>query len=280
VSTLIQIWWTSLVLVSVINVGLWLATALRLRRERATVSQRTFRSRATQVGLSAVYVLVCGFRSALPRADVQRICLVDSWLSSVALGRTLATVAELCFAVQWALLVRELGRAARSRAAAAISCLLVPLIAFAELASWYAVITTNFLGNVVEQSTWTLCGLLILASCAIMWRRSGAAARRVMAVCSGIIGCFVLFMTTVDVPGYYARWRADQAGGKDYLGWSEGPVDAAGRWIVTGSLEAWEGELAWMALYFSVGVWTSIWMGRVRPARGFGGDEQISRAGS
>jgi len=33
--------------------------------------------------LSAVYVFGCAFRSILPRADVQRICLFNTWLSSV-----------------------------------------------------------------------------------------------------------------------------------------------------------------------------------------------------
>jgi len=44
--------------------------------------------------LCAAYVFGCAFRSFLPRAEV--ICLFDTWLSSVALGRTVATAAEIC----------------------------------------------------------------------------------------------------------------------------------------------------------------------------------------
>jgi hypothetical protein len=47
--------------------------------------------------LSAAYVFACAFRSFLPRADIQRICLFDTWLSSVTVGRSVATVAEICF---------------------------------------------------------------------------------------------------------------------------------------------------------------------------------------
>ena len=47
--------------------------------------------------LCAAYVFGCAFRSLLPRADVQRICLFDTWLSSVVVGRSVATVAEICF---------------------------------------------------------------------------------------------------------------------------------------------------------------------------------------
>jgi hypothetical protein len=54
-----------------------------------------------QLSLSTPFVLVA-FRSFLPRADVQRITLVDVWLSGVLVGRTVATIAELCFVAQWA----------------------------------------------------------------------------------------------------------------------------------------------------------------------------------
>jgi hypothetical protein len=59
--------------------------------------------------LCAAYVFGCAFRSFLPRADVQRICLFDTWLSSVMIGRSLATVAEVCFAAQWAIVLHQLG---------------------------------------------------------------------------------------------------------------------------------------------------------------------------
>ena len=59
--------------------------------------------------LCAAYVFGCAFRSFLPRADVQRICLFDTWLSSVMVGRSVATVAEVCFAAQWAIVLHQLG---------------------------------------------------------------------------------------------------------------------------------------------------------------------------
>ena len=59
--------------------------------------------------LSAAYVFGCAFRSVLPRGDVQRICLFDTWLSQPSLvGRSVATVAEICFIIQWALVLRQL----------------------------------------------------------------------------------------------------------------------------------------------------------------------------
>src|ERR1700743_3820576 len=57
-----------------------------------------------------VYVVWCAYRSVFPVFDVPRQCLVDSWLSSVLIGRFVATCAELCFVAQWALLLREAAR--------------------------------------------------------------------------------------------------------------------------------------------------------------------------
>ena len=64
--------------------------------------------------LCGAYVFGCAFRSILPRADVQRIVLFDTWLSSVMVGRTVATVAEICFVIQWAIVLRLLANHARS----------------------------------------------------------------------------------------------------------------------------------------------------------------------
>lgn len=173
----VQIWWTALSVVAVLNMGLWVNAARVLARKAPALPDEVLQRRRTQLWLSLVYVVVCAFRSFLPRADVQRICLVDSWWSNIAVGRTLATVAELCFAIQWALLVHELGRTTGNRYVVGISRMLVPLIVFAECASWYAVLTTRFLGNALEQSTWTFCGLLVLICCAVMWTRAAASGR-------------------------------------------------------------------------------------------------------
>ena len=54
-----------------------------------------------------MYVGVCGF-SLFPRVDLERRCLWDTWLSAIQRGRTAATIAEVCFALQRALFVRRL----------------------------------------------------------------------------------------------------------------------------------------------------------------------------
>ncbi len=81
-----------LTLVSGVNIAVWFLLYRELQPAAGPSSN-------PDVGLMllfcAAYVFGCAFRSLLPRADVQRICLFDTWLSSVMVGRSVATVAEV-----------------------------------------------------------------------------------------------------------------------------------------------------------------------------------------
>ena len=93
-------WWSILCAVSCLNVLAWAASVAYFRRRRTSLHPTTWASIRLQMLLSAGYVLGCAYRSVFPVYDVKRLCLVDSWLSSVLVGRSVATFAELCFAVQ------------------------------------------------------------------------------------------------------------------------------------------------------------------------------------
>jgi hypothetical protein len=101
-------WWGLLTLVSVANIAVWVVLYRNLHEPQAGTLGGRF-GIELMLGLCAAYVFGCAFRSLLPRADVQRICLFDTWLSSVMVGRTVATVAEVCFAIQWAIILHRLG---------------------------------------------------------------------------------------------------------------------------------------------------------------------------
>jgi hypothetical protein len=177
------------------------------------------------------------------------------------MGRSIATAAELCFVIQWAIVLRELGRIAHSDTARNISRLIVPLIALAEVCSWYAVISTNFLGNVLENSLWTVTFTLVavaLARLAMSFR--GVVQLLIVATAAGAAG-YVLFMSTVDVPMYVLRWQVDLTDGRQILGFVAGLQDVASHWVVTHSIAQWRGEIPWMSLYFSVAVWASLLLG-------------------
>jgi hypothetical protein len=256
----VALWWSFLVAVSFLNFVLLLGLRACYRANPFGAPKAIFAIEPLAL-LSAVYVVGCAFRSILPRADVQRICLFNTWLSSVLVGRSIATAAELCFAVQWAIVIYELGRIAHSDTAKNISRLIVPLIAVAEVFSWYAVISTDFLGNVVENSLWTVAFTLVaiaLVRLAMSFR--GIAQWIIATIAVGAAG-YVLFMSIVDVPMYVLRWQAELADGQQSLGFFAGLQDLASRWVVTRSFAQWHNEILWMSLYFSVAVWASLLLG-------------------
>jgi hypothetical protein len=72
------------------------------------------------------------------------------------------------------------------------------------------------------------------------------------------IAAYLAFLVTVDVPMYLNR-RQDRlaVGGKD-LSPLEGLRDASTRWVVTHDFAQWKDEIAWMSLYFTAAVWSSL----------------------
>jgi hypothetical protein len=257
-STGVFVWWTALCAVSVFNICGWRLSAVALARSQTVVDPAAYVFQRRQLVLSAVYVLGCAFRSILPRADVQRIGLFDSWASSVMVGRSVATVAELCFVIQWALLLHKSARDAGCNYCVMLSWVVVPLIVVAEVCSWYAVLTTCYIGNAIEESLWALVAGLLIVGFFTLWPRCVASHRPFLAAVLLMGIAYVAFMSMVDVPMYVSRWLADEANGQQYLSLSQGLRDAGSRWTVTFGWEEWRTEIPWMSLYFSVGVWCSI----------------------
>jgi len=243
-------WWhRSLRAIAVLNIVLWSLCALAVARAHATS--------CSQLLLSAAYVAGCAFRSILPVIDIPRLALVDSRLSSVSIGRSVATVAELCFAAQWALMLHQMASLSGSPLGQAVSVALVPLIVLAEGCSWYAVLTTEQRAHAAENSLWGLSAALVVAAILVIGpHRSAALYPQVVA--GGAV--YLAFIFAYDVPMYWSRWLADQARGRHYLSIADGWVDVRRRGTVSHRWQDWKDEVAWMSLYFTFGVWSSIWL--------------------
>jgi hypothetical protein len=208
--------------------------------------------------LCAAYVFGCAFRSFLPRADVQRICLFDTWLSSVVVGRSVATVAEVAFAAQWAIVLYQLGAMTGAETVLNAAWVIVPLIVVAECFSWYAVLTRNFLGNAIENSIWAVAFFIVgIALGRLLPEFDGAVRAMFVLAIVGTAG-YLAFLLVVDVPMYLKRWRARLADGGRLLSPLEGLRDASTRWVVTHDIAEWKDEIPWMSLYFSAAVWSSL----------------------
>ena len=251
-------WWHFLCVGATFNVLAWTVSAAALRRRRPSMSMEGYVACRTQLMLSAVYVFGCAFRSALPVYDIPRLCLFNWWISSVIVGRSVATLAELCFVAQWALLLRRSARATGSAAASSVSGAVVPLIAIAEACSWYSVLTTSNVGHVLEESIWGSTATLLVASMIFMRARAVGAQRRMFLGWSVAGAAYVGFMFLHDVPMYLSRWVADEARGRRYLSIAQGLFDVSHHRVVSHRWQDWNSEIAWMSLYFSVAVWISI----------------------
>lgn len=242
-------WWTCLRAIAVFNVVLWAVACLPLAGRNTRVSWH--------VALSGVFVAVCALRSWLPRIDLERYCLVDSPLSSMFLGRSAATLAEICFAVQVALGLHQIGVMAGEQWIINASYAVVPPLVLAQFFCWYSVITLSHLGHAIEQSLWTatmgMVGLCLgfaapMVEGGVFWLIAGGAI---------LAAAFVAFMTLVDVPMYVRRWLQARREPTRYLSLREGLLDARSRRIPTNDWRVWRPEVAWLTGYFSVGVWIS-----------------------
>src|SRR3982074_2105720 len=198
-------WWGLLTLVSGVNIAVWflLYRYLGEQPNGLVITSGT----GLMLLLSAAYVFGCAFRSLLPRADVQRICLFDTWLSSVLVGRSVATVAEICFAAQWAIILHQMGTMTGADTTLNAAWVIVPLILIAECFSWYAVLTTNYLVNAIENSIWAVAFFIVgIGLCRLLPEFDGPV-RVVLAIAITGIVCYLAFLMTIDVPMYLSRWR-------------------------------------------------------------------------
>ena len=249
-------WWGLLATVSGANIAAWLLL-YRYLQTPSTDSLGTTSDIELMLFLSAAYVSGCAFRSFLPRADVQRICLFDTWLSSVTLGRSVATVAEICFAAQWAIILRELGTLTGAYATLSAAWLIVPLILIAECFSWHGVLTKHYLSNAIENGIWAVSFFIVgVGLCRLIPEFGGSGCAILVVAIIGIAG-YLLFLVAIDLPMYLTRWKHQRAG-LERLHPLEGLWDASVRWVVTHDIAEWKDEIPWMSLYFSAAVWASL----------------------
>jgi hypothetical protein len=242
-------WWLLLCAASAINAALWVALAL------AWPAASGFRR--WQLLLSAVFVVVCAFRSAFPRVDLERRCLWDTPLSSIALGRGLATVAEMAFIGQISLLFDKLATLGGAPWISSIGWGLLPLIAVAQVACWYAVVTRDHLGHAIEEMLWGAMVALVAVVLVVSAKHLS-----VFALVVGLVACAAAFtvMVFVDIPMYFRRRAEHTAAGARRFGLAEGFRDALLRRAPTRDFADWRPETIWMTPYFTLAVWLSLGM--------------------
>jgi hypothetical protein len=246
----LSLWLGSLAALAAFNVGLWIWIVRS--------ASPTTRYSETQLVLSGVYVGVCGFRSLFPRVDLERLCLWDTWLSAILIGRTAATIAEICFALQCGLFVHRLSDIASLPRLDAVAHAFVPLVILAEVVCWYAVLSLNHVGHAIEESLWALLMLILSAVLGTAALAVQGPLRLMLIAGCLVYGVGAALTVAFDVSMYVRRWRLTAAGVRLTL--ASGLRDTHRRRHPIFTWAVWREEVPWMTLYFSVGVWTSLAM--------------------
>ena len=246
----VSLWHALLSAISVFNIALWARSHQAARDSYG----------AREWALCGAFTFVCAFRSVLPRIDLERFVLVDHPLSSVFVGRSLATIAEVSFAAQVALALREVAAQSGVAWIGIYALAVVPLLATAQIFCWYSVATLNHGGHAIEESLWTVTHAGSGLCMALAYPSAPPALKPFCALGAVLALGFVAFMTTVDVPMYVRRWKAGRAANAAYLPVGEGLRDAWSRRLPTRRWEDWREEVAWLTMYFACAVWVSLAM--------------------
>ena len=199
--------------------------------------------------------------------------LWDTPFNSIAIDRTLACIGEICWGLQYSILLNQL-----NRELADVSCkpsLMVHMFSYAipvlviggEYACLWEVATTNNLYCVYEVVLWFVQYLLVFISAGVIWYTCWKAKVQISSKAKGFLGgCLVIGAIYVPydlvnvIPMYIHRYHQDQDNHVHYYAFWEGLKDAATRREVHKDWASWADDWLWMEFYFSVLVWTSLFM--------------------
>lgn len=184
--------------------------------------------------------------------------MFDNFFSSIFVGRTIATVAELGFIAQWAIVLNLIAQEVKDNKILFVSKIIFPMIFMAEIFSWYASVTTNTIGSVVEESLWGFSFLLISVAILTLNKHLVPYFKPWAHAFTAGLMMYVIYMFIVDVPFYYSKWQEGIINNKTYDSLESGLFKMMNHWKLSRQTEDWEYEFLWQGLYFSFGVWTSL----------------------
>tara|TARA_B100000795_G_scaffold177268_1_gene133987 strand:- start:1180 stop:2061 length:882 start_codon:yes stop_codon:yes gene_type:complete len=273
-NTLGWTWWSFMTLVSLFNVALLTRTLYRYHSYQK--KSWTYRSIA-----AVIFTCVCGYRSILPRVDVPKLCWFNTPLNWIFFGRLAACFAELAWTYQFCSLLRTVGKSLRTSSIRGstltsvwytLGNVVMTLAILAECCSWTNLITTNNLYAVYEQGLWSLMFLLLGGCFCVLlskWAVNKENGGDDIQVADDARKKFQYKMLVVLLLGmgveqgyesvglYLPRYKNDQANHVVYNGTLIGLFSCK---TVSKEIANWSGDVLWMVGYFSIAVWSSIWM--------------------
>ncbi|MDC0254438.1 hypothetical protein OAK75_06025 [Bacteriovoracales bacterium] len=244
------LWWRILSGLATVNICLWVTGAFTVEVTGPYIKWQLF--------FSGTFTAVCAFRSYFPRICLERYCLFDRPASSIILGRSAATIAEVSFAFQVGLMIHEMGT---TTGISWLQNLLIPivfLLTVAQFFCWLSVLSLNHLGHAIEESLWAFTFLIVGVS--LFFSLAHLDGNWFAMALGGSMACalYVLFMLLVDIPMYISRWKEGLGSKNQKMGLKEGWNDALRRRVPTRDWKIWKPEAAWLTGYFTIAVWISL----------------------
>ena len=250
-------WNMYLTLISIINLSIFISYYF--------YNEKTFNKLDNKLAILVfIYTYICAIRAIWPRVEGPNICLSNEFISLPIIGRTLATFAEVCFAVLFVMVTNKLIlNSSKNNFLKNYNFLLyswngslVYLIVLAQIFCWIGIITTNPKYNVYEESIWTFFGISKIIIYFLIYYHLGYKQKNLKYTIPIILICllvFIFFMIKVDVPMYMKR--ANEHKENKNLSFLQGIINICKCSKITCFYNDWKEDIPWLSAYFTFAVW-------------------------
>ena len=268
-------WWSCMAIVSTFNLSLLVRTLHRYHCQQ--------HHRWTRRSVAAIlFTLVGTYRSTFPRIDVPKICWFPTPINWIFYGRCAACCAEIAWTYQFCAVTKMVGLALnQNKRSTIVGYMVMAMAIIAEGCSWTNLITTNNIYAVYEQGLWSLLFLVLGVHLFLLVRTWNANTATVSLQTTATTidttataeeeatdifryKCLVALLCGMGIEqGYEAiglylpRYNSDEMNHVVYNGTLQELFSCH---IVSQNVSSWINDVGWMTGYFSVGVWSSIWM--------------------
>lgn len=271
----ILIWWLILSFVSILNIICISGFIAFLKNKNNKLIYLLI--------FSFIYTIVCAIRAIWPRKDVEQTCLFDSKISTILIGRILATIAEISYIILILMVftiitndVNKIKKNKRNYIFILIKLVLL-LIIIAQVFCWFGLITKYYMWNAFEESLWTISAFILLIISFIHYKslqikNKNKKVKSILSFCKVFIIIsimYIIFMCFIDVPMYYNRWKDSY---NRNVNWNDFINDlkkynknlTIERFYnlnkckkISRDIAEWKMEIPWLTGYFTFGVWST-----------------------
>jgi len=213
-----------------------------------------------------VYVLVTSYRAAFPRDVLYKTCFVeiDSIFFSPIADRVLAAIAELCFALQQVYWTHDIANQLRVKLALPgvenVAQCVCYVILFAQCLCFCGVFTSYPLFHALENSLWGVCAFLVVLDSSSFYYhmrpKLDADIKAFLKLTIVVCIVFMSFLVTHDIPIWLNMTWDLTVVTPPQVGFANSLVCK-----FTQDFNDWKHNVAWLILYNSVALWTSMYLG-------------------